>query len=160
VSLSPTFALTPSSPFYYTAAQNQAALRCLGADFLQLDPFDYPTLYANDQFFFEDAFAASAGVNYSVWNNRRKSRFLELDCSLQDYGPQKQLALVFGVEVRYSGPGRVLVYSDAGLLRNQVLLKGDNQFLLVIESLTLPLYLYFIHAGGFWLFKGITGYVI
>jgi hypothetical protein len=91
---------------------------------------------------------------------RLRERDLELSCGLQDYGAQKQLALVFGFRVLYSTTGHVLVYSDAGLIHDRVLVTGDNQFLLEIDSLTLPFNLYFIHAGGFWVFKGITGYVI
>jgi len=54
----------------------------------------------------------------------------------------------------------VLVYSDAGLLKDQQLVYGDNQFLLEIESLDLPLFLFYIHAGGFWFFRGLSGYVV
>jgi hypothetical protein len=55
---------------------------------------------------------------------------------------------------------RVLVYSNAGLLQDQTLVYGDNQFLLEIESLDQPLFLAFIHAGGYWLFTGLSGYVV
>jgi hypothetical protein len=55
---------------------------------------------------------------------------------------------------------RLLIYSDSGLLYDQTLVRGDNQFLLQIDSLTPPINLYFIHAGGSWSFRGITGYVI
>lgn len=55
---------------------------------------------------------------------------------------------------------RVLVYSDAGLLKDQQIVIDDNQFLVEIESLDLPFYLYFIHAGGYWLFRGLSGYVV
>ena len=54
----------------------------------------------------------------------------------------------------------MLVYSDAGLLQDQKLVYGDNQFLLEIESLDLPLNLMFIRAGGYWFFRGISGYVV
>jgi hypothetical protein len=56
----------------------------------------------------------------------------------------------------------VLVYSDAqpGLLSDQRLYYGDNQFLLEIESLEHVLNLYFIHAGGSWYFRGLSGYVV
>ena len=37
---------------------------------------------------------------------------------------------------------------------------GDNQFLLEIESLDLPFFLFFIHAGGNWFFTGLSGYVV
>jgi hypothetical protein len=73
----------------------------------------------------------------------------------------KQLALIFGFDVQFSSfPGRVLVYSDAGLIKDQTLAYGDNQFLLEIESLDLGFYLYFIHAGGHWFFRGLSGYVV
>ena len=73
------------------------------------------------------------------------------------------LALIFGFDVLYNTlPGHVLVYSDAGLLSggDQTLVYGDNQFLLEIESLDLPFNLYFIHAGGYWFFRGLSGYVV
>jgi hypothetical protein len=73
----------------------------------------------------------------------------------------KQLALIFGFDVDFSFVGgRVLVYTDAGLLKDQQLVYGDNQFLLEIESLDLGFYIYFIHAGGFWFFRGLSGYVV
>lgn len=56
--------------------------------------------------------------------------------------------------------GSVLVYSNAGLLKDQQLVYGDNQFLLEIESLDLPFFLFFIHAGGNWFFRGLSGYVV
>jgi len=54
----------------------------------------------------------------------------------------------------------VQVYSGAALLSDQVLHQGDNQFAIVIDSPEQPLDLSFIHAGGFWLFKGISGYLV
>jgi len=55
---------------------------------------------------------------------------------------------------------RVLVYTDAGLLQNLQLVYGDNQILLEVESLDQPVSLYFIHAGGGWFFRGLSGYVV
>ncbi len=160
MSLNPTFALTPRNPFHYAASQDSASLFCHGADFLPLPVLDYPTLYANDEFLFQESFAVSPGQNYATWNNRRKSRFLDCAIDLRAYGPQKQLALVFGFKMQYTPDARVLVYSDAGFIANQQLLPGDTQFLIEIDSLMAPMDLYFIHAGGTWSFKGITGYVI
>jgi hypothetical protein len=51
---------------------------------------------------------------------------------------------------------RVLVYSDASLLKDQKLAFGDNQFLLEIESLNLPFILYFIHFHGTQRLRGLT----
>jgi hypothetical protein len=86
------------------------------------------------------------------------------DCSLQGYAAaNKQLALIFGFDVMFNNfppDTRVLVYTDNGLLKDQLLVYGDNQFLLEIESLDSPLQLYFIHAGGWWFFRGLSGYVV
>lgn len=161
MSLNPTFALTARNPIYWLALQKQAELFCYGADFSYSSPTNLSALYAADQFFFDAAFAADPAVNYSVPANRKKSRFLDLSFSLQAFGAQKQLALVFGFDVLFAAVNaRVQIYSDAGLLHDQTLVKGDNQFLFEIDSLTQPLNIYFIHAGGYWFFNGITGYVI
>ena len=83
---------------------------------------------------------------------------MELAADLTQYGTGKSLALVFGFQA--SATARVLVVSDAGLIKDQTLATTDNQFLLDIESLDNPLNLYFIHAGGEWFFKGLSGYVV
>jgi hypothetical protein len=94
--------------------------------------------------------------------NLKKARFLLSYVSLPSYAAtQKQLALIFGFDIPLSSdPGRVLVYSNAGLLKDQQLVYGDNQFLLEIESLDQPFNPYFIHAGGYWYFTGLSGYVV
>lgn len=80
---------------------------------------------------------------------------------LQAFGANKQLARVFAFDVLYpSIDGRVQVYSDAGLLHDQTLVYGDNQFLIELESLDQYVNLYFIHAGGYWFFNGLSGYVV
>jgi hypothetical protein len=159
--LDATFTLTPRSPFYYSSENNQAVLWCYGADFGYAGQINFSSLYASDRFFFHTSFAADPNLDYKQWANRKKAQFLSSFIDLQDYGAQKQLALVFGFDVLYSSlDGRVLVYSDAGLLQDQKLVYGDNQFLLEIESLDLPLILYFIHAGGHWFFRGLSGYVV
>jgi hypothetical protein len=54
----------------------------------------------------------------------------------------------------------VLIATDAGLLYDQTLIYGDNQFMLEVDALDLPLNLYVIHAGGYWFFRGLSGYVV
>jgi hypothetical protein len=159
--LDATFTLTPRSPWYYKSMHNQAVLFCYGADFSYVPPTDLSSLYATDRFFFDAAFAGDPSLDYTQWANRKEAPFLSPSIDLRDYGAaRKQLALIFGFDILYSSvDGRVLVYSDAGLLQDQKLVYGDNQFLLEIESLDLPLNLYFIHAGGYWFFRGISGYV-
>jgi hypothetical protein len=159
--LDATFTLTPRSP-YYSSQQNVAELFCFGADFYAYAPDDLSSLYASNQFLFDGSYASDPNLNYASWLNRAKARQLLLYVDLGTYvGAQKQLALIFGFDVVYSNiPGRVLVYSDAGLLQDQQLAYGDNQFMLELESVDQPLWLYFIHAGGYWYFKGLSGYVV
>jgi hypothetical protein len=160
--LDATFSLTPRSPTYFSSWHDWACLSCYGADFLPWNPSDISSLYATDRFYFEGAFASDPNLDYTQWSNRRIARVLYLDLDLRDYaGAQKQLALIFGFDVRDpASDGRVLVYSDAGLLSDQTLVYGDSQFLLEIESLALPLSLYFIHARNQWFFRGLGGYVV
>jgi hypothetical protein len=160
--LDATFTLTPRSPYYSDTLNNSASLYCRGADFWAGSPADFSSLYASNRFFFDPTFASDPKLDYTQWANRKQARFLSCSINLQGYAAaQKQLALIFGFDVWLPAfPGRVLVYSDAGLLRDQQLVYGDNQFLLEIESLDLPFQLYFIHAGGLWFFRGLSGYVV
>jgi hypothetical protein len=68
--------------------------------------------------------------------------------------------LIFGFDVYSNSPGRLLIYSDGGRLKDQQLIPGDNQFVLEIESLVYGFSLYFIHVGGSWFFRGLSGYVV
>jgi hypothetical protein len=110
---------------------------------------------------FDDFFAADPKVDYTQFANRNKTRFLAAWLDLWGY-TNKQLALIFGFDVMPTSTpgGRVLVYSDAGLLKDQQLVYGDNQFLIEIESWDTSFMLYFIHAGGNWYFRGLSGYVV
>ncbi len=169
MTLEPTFSLTPTSAYYSSGVGDQAWCLVSGADFYPW-PWSRFTLgqqYANDELFFGGIFAADAALDYSSWNNRRQARHIQLYCDLQDYAPNKELALVFGFDVFPSPEARLLAYSGAGQLEDVTLTQGDNQFLMEVESLESPFWLYFIHArlpnssnGGSWFFRGITGYVI
>jgi hypothetical protein len=90
---------------------------------------------------------------------------VELSFNLTAYGDLKELALVFGFDA--TGESRLLIFSDAEQLGDEVLTPGDNQFLLEIEGLDQPLHLYFVHVdraglstGGSWFSRGVTGYVV
>lgn len=161
--LDATFTLTPLSPSYSDASANKASLYCYGADFFgNSTTTDFSSLYASNRFWFLGDVAGDPNLDYAQWANRKKAPFLLCYINLRGYeSTQKQLALIFGFDVQNSwSPGRVLVYSDAGLLKDQALPYGDNQFLLEVESLDQPLQLYFIHAGGSWFFRGLSGYVV
>ena len=159
--LEATFTLTPRSPYYSDTLNNSAYLYCFGADFWYSSAANFSSLYASDRFFFDPGFASDPNLDYTQWANRKKARFLASYIYLQSYAAaNKQLALIFGFDLLVGIAGRVLVYSDAGLLKDQQLVYGDNQFLLEIESLDQSLGLYFIHAGGPWFFRGLSGYVV
>jgi len=160
--LDATFTLTPQSPRYSDALNNYASIDCYGADFWNFSPEDFSSLYANDLFFFDANHASAPNVDYTQWTNLTKARYLQLYIYLPSYAAaHKQLALIFGFDVMSTWlPGRVLVYTNAGLLQDQQLLYGDNQLLLEVESLDSPFSLYFIHAGGHWFFRGLSGYVV
>src|SRR5215510_471160 len=133
--LDATFTLTPRSPYHYKALHAQAFLSCYGADFEFDGPSTFSSAYASDRLFFDGAFAIDPTLDYSKWANRKKARFLALFVDVGAYGAHKQLALIFGFDVTFSSlDGRVLVYSAAGLVQDQTLVYGDNQFLLEIES--------------------------
>lgn len=160
--LESTFTLTPLSPMHWVSAGEQAYLFCYGADFSYASPTDLASLHGSNRFYFDAAFGADPTLDYAQWDNRRRARFLRTYLDLRDYASaNKQLALLFGFDVLYGNVnGRVLVATDAGLLHSQTLVYGDNQFMLEVDTLDLPLNLYFIHAGGYWLFRGLSGYVV
>jgi hypothetical protein len=158
--LDATFTLTPRSPSHYKEAHDQAMLHCFGADFLSFGDFTLSSLYETDRFYFNKSCAADPTLDYSQWPIRMRSSHLMLSMDLQKYGiAHKEVALIFGFDLLSSLGGQVLVYSDAGLLHDQKLVPGDHQFLLELETVSQPLYLYFIHADGDWFFRGISAYV-
>ena len=163
--LDATFTLTPRSPRYVSwDAWDFALLGCAGPTYRSGPPIDLSSLYASDRFYFSSAYASDPNLDYTQYANRKKARLLEAFLVFQSYfAARKQLALIFGFEVWFEDPnyqGRVLIYTDAGLLLDQKLVYGDNQLLFEIESLDRPLNFYFIHAGGDWFFKGLSGYVV
>jgi hypothetical protein len=163
--LDATFTLTPQSPLYSDSSlYNFAYLFCNGADFSPFSPTDLSSLYASNRFFFDSQFASDPNLDYTQYANRKKAPFLESFFQLQFWGAggsaNKQLVLIFGFDVYSNSPGRLLIYSDGGRLKDQQLIPGDNQFVLEIESLIYGFSLYFIHVGGSWFFRGLSGYVV
>jgi len=160
--LNATFTLTPTSPYasWSFLSHWYAALDCYGADFLATPgTTNFPTLYNTNCFYFDTSTAADPTTpNYMNWAYRKGVPFLQLSFDLTTFGAARQLALIF----QFSAPtgGRVQIYNDAVLLHDQTLASGDSQLLLEIDTLTSPVYLYFVHAGGSWFFKGISGYLV
>ena len=156
--LEATFTLTPRSPYYNPGPRQQSWIWCFGSEFLPFAPYDFSSLYAADNFFFEQFSAGDPATDYTPYPSRQKVPFLEAFVDMTAFATAKQLALIFGFATLAGG--RVLVYTDAGKISDQTLAPTDNQFLLEIESLDSAFWLYFIHAGGDWFFKGLSGYVV
>lgn len=160
------FELTPRES-YLPGAGHNAQLFCHGISlYPKYDPsyrFSFYHQHAFDEIFFLGDRAGDAAANYAAYAERRHVPHVELLYDLSAFAPNKEVALTFRFDA-YS-ESRVLVYTSAGLLDEEILHVGDNQFLIEVES-TDPLNLYFIHAnfdgstvGGHWFFRGIDGYI-
>lgn len=158
MSLDPTFALTPRHGVWASASQ-WAYINIAGPIFAHQGRASLPEIYENDELYFQsDHMVADPAVDYRVWSNVRRVGHIRLSYDLSALGAHMELALLFGFDA--PSASRILVYSHAGKLDDVTLKVGDKQFLLEIEDLSKPLSLFFIHAGGSWFFRGITGYVI
>jgi hypothetical protein len=159
-----TFTLTPRSPLYQAPTpQNypdtqESYIACYGTDVMVLPPYDFSSLYGADSLYFNSYTHADPTGDYKDWTNVMRVPHIAFYVDLRSFGTAKSLMLVFGFSC--PNPARVLVYTYAGKIADQTLDPSDNQFLLEIESLASPLMLNFIHAGGEWVFKGLSGYVV
>ena len=167
--MEPTFALTPRNSYFAgnDAGTQVARLWIYGGDFNTEDnpqmAYSYRRQYEQDKVMFAGGFGAPPGVDYSQWQNRIQTRYIQFHYNLTSLGANKQLALIFGFEAH---SGRIQIFTAAGQIGDQMLDRDDSQFLLVSETLE-STFLYFIHTGfegspygGTWFFKGITGYVV
>ncbi len=166
--LEATFSLTPRESFYSVHTNQMAELTIQGADFYpkynEFYPFSFDKLHADDRLYFSGLNTADPTLDYTVYDNRRMTPHIQLHYDLSLLGTHKELALVFSFEAQTES--RLLIFTDDGLLSDETLVVGDNQFLVEVEALD-ALYLYFIPAhlassnsGGSWIFKGVTGYVV
>ena len=166
--LEASFSLTPRESYYFVASDQRARLFVQGASFYpkysEGDPYAFDNQHAEDKLYFSGVNAADPGLDYTDWyNNRRMVPYIFLAYDLSSLGTHKELVLVFGFEAVTES--RLLIFTDDGLLSDETLVPGDNQFLMEVETLD-DLNLYFINTcldgyyyGGKWFFKGISGYV-
>lgn len=168
MTLTATFELTPRNSYYDGGSNNYAGMYIYGTYFQpQWNPGQIKSFegqYTEDQLYFYDSCSADPTLDYTQWSNRKLAPRIIFYYDLSALGERKELALVFGFAALTES--RTLIYSDAGLLGEEQLFPGDNQFLMEVETLG-PITLYFIHAcfdslnnGGRWFFKGISGYVV
>ena len=144
---------------YSADVGKESNLTCYGADFNYYGSNSFYSLYSADSFYFDRYTAADPIIDYTQVYYLWRVPFLAFWANLSGYGTAKQLALIFGFQSP-AGDGRVLVYTDAGKIGDQTLASTDNQFLIEMDVPDHPFYLYFIHAGGDWFFRGLSGYVV
>ncbi len=168
MSLEPDVSLTPLVSYDHRGVQHEAQLHVNGMSFFA-DPggsrHGLAGQSSNDEVYFNYVAAGDPALDYTDWLTRWRTPHIELSLDLRAFGPQKELALVFGFDA--TSDSRLLIYTDAGLLADETLETGDDQFLMEVESLDDPLTLYFVQVrlsgstyGGSWFFRGVTGYVI
>lgn len=166
--LEATFSLTPRESYYRVASDQRAHLNIQGARFYpkyhEGFQYSFDNQHAEDKLYFHGYNAADPRLDYTAWGNLRMAPHIRLDYNLSSLGTHKELALVFSFEAETES--RLLIFTNDGLLSDETLVPGDNQFLMEVETLDY-LNLYFIHTrldgsgyGGSWFFKGITGYVV
>jgi hypothetical protein len=168
MTLATTFSLTPRNSYYSAGGGKLAKLNIYGALFLHhlssTYPYCFDRQHAQDQLYFHGAFAGNPALDYKKQSNRELAPHIYLNYDLRAFGQRKELALVF--QFKADSDSRLYIYSNASLLDKETLYRGDNQFLMEIETLN-PMSLYFIHVnkegssvGGNWFFQGISGYVV
>ena len=166
--LEATFSLTPRKSYYGVASDQWAELKIQGVYFYPKYNDVYPYCFDNqhwgDKLLFRNSNAADPGLDYTNPNNLLHAPNVMLDYNLSSLGTTKELALVFSFEA--VSESRLLIFTHDGLLGDETLVHGDNQFLMEVETLD-HLSLFFIHTrldgssyGGLWFFKGISGYVV
>jgi hypothetical protein len=130
--LDATFTLTPISPLYNNAPDNQGWIDCYGAAFRGYPPYDFSTNYSADSLFFDFYSAGSPGIDYSIAANRMKVPRVELVADLQQYGTGKSLALVFGFQPLDGRPR----FADLSRVSGRVILSSRPALCAMIDPLT------------------------
>ncbi len=161
------FSLTPRESRHVTGTGHVGHIEVHGVSFwpkynptyrYSLDP-----QHSSDELCFPSHTAGDGAADYSTWDARRRTPHVRLFYDLSAFTPFKEVALTFRFDA--ASESRILVYTDAGLVDEETLNPGDDQFLLEVES-TDALNLYFVHAtaegsayGGYWFFRGIDAYI-
>lgn len=159
------FALTPRNSWSVTGPGHRAYLYVYGitnyGHHLARQHFDHQ--HGSDELFFSGYRAGDAAVDYSAWWELQKVPYIQASYNLTDFEPYKEVALTFQFDALTES--RILVYTFDGLIDEEILSVGDNQFLIEVES-TDELHLFFVHAridgtnsGGHWFFRGIDAYI-
>ena len=167
MALNQVFALTPRNSYINAGTGNVAGINCWGVAHLRKlssgSRFSFDHEHSSDELFFYSRSAEDDSIDYTVYTVRQRAPHIHFWYDLSSFTPHKEVALTFRFDT--ISESRILVYSDAGILDEEILHVGDNQFLVEVET-TDYLNLYFIHAnrvgsgnGGNWFFQGIDGYI-
>ncbi len=162
------FNLTPRESNHYVQAGQTAQIEIHGAAFWPKlnDAYEYSfdRQHLDDRLYYPAYNVGDPALDYTVWTNRKMVPHIVLRYDLSSLGAHKELALVFQFEAVSNA--HLLIFTNNGLLGDETLVQGDDQFLMEVETLDY-FNLYFIHTrlagssyGGRWFFKGIKGYVV
>ena len=160
------FSLTPRNSYLYSGSGHYAKMDVHGISHYRQQYAAYRYSFNHQHDSDELSFAYRAGdaaADYTAFTERDRAPHVYLYYNLSDFTPHKEVALTFRFDAITES--RIQIYTDAGLLDEEILNPGDDQFLLEVES-TSALNLYFIHVnrdgsnyGGNWFFRGIDGYI-
>ena len=161
------FSLTPRESYFYSEFTNRALLACHGTSQIpkanpgRRSSFDHQ--HTSDEVYFRDDRARDAAADYAAYAERRRVPHVGLRYNLSAFQPHKEVALTFRFDAL--NESRVLVYTSAGQVADEILHPGDDQFLVEVET-TSDISLNFMHVnlhgesrGGDWYFRGIDAYI-
>lgn len=170
------FSLTPRHSYFKSGPGHWAEVSIYGLrtypkyDWEFRNSFDHQ--HGADEVFFDGFGRGDATADYTLWQNRRLTPRVRLQYDLSSFEPYKEVALTFRFATE--ADSRVLVYTDAEFVGEEILHAGDDQILIEVES-TASLSLYFLHVNldnfvydnlegfaleGSWYFRGIDGYIV
>jgi len=161
------FSLTPKASYFYSGSGHKSRLYVRGVTFnpkySQSYRYSFDKQHTSNELYFPAWSAGDPAADYTNWNALRRVPHVSMYYDLSVFEPHKEVALTFGFDA--VSESRILIYTDAGLLDEEILHVGDNQLLIEVES-TSFLNLNFIHVnvdgssfGGNWFLRGIDGYI-
>lgn len=168
MSLQKVFSLTPRESRMRNTAGHSAVMNVFGTvirgKFTPTYRLSFDQLHASDELHFHHFMFGDEAADYADWLTVLNAPHVNLHIDLSDFGPHKEVVLIFRFDALTES--RVLLYTDAGLLGEEIMQVGDDQFLIEVES-TDELWLRFMHVnrageniGGRWYFRGIDGYIV
>ena len=130
------FSLAPRESYSYTGSGHFARMFVHGTTFWSKFNsgyrYSFDHQHASDELYFQQYTVGDAAADYRSYLTRMKAPHVCLFYDLSDFEPHKEVALTFRFDA--VSESRVLIYTAAGLLDEEILHIGDNQFLIEVEN--------------------------